>query len=221
MNEIWKQYKDTNYSISNFGNVYSHLTEKLLNPFVDSDGYFQVMLRGSKKAITRRVHRLVAEAFIHNPENKSQVNHIDGNKSNNVLENLEWNTPFENVIHSVELGLSPKGEKSYLAKLSENDVVSIKDLIINGFSNQELANEFKVDSGTIGQIRSKKTWKHINPELNLPKSSHTRNTLSANDIPKIRAMDIAGETRAAISRVFGVDSSTIYKILSGKTWKNY
>ena len=95
MKEIWKDKKDYEgrYQVSNWGRVKSLkrknvLKEKILKPYVDKDGYLTVMLNNPRK--TFLVHRLVAEAFIPNPDNLPQVNHKDENKQNNVVINLEW-----------------------------------------------------------------------------------------------------------------------------------
>lgn len=103
------------YQVSNFGEVRNLVTGKILKPAIVSnrkgnDGYYVVNIK--KKLYY--VHRLVAEAFLPNPENKPQVNHIDGNKKNNNLNNLEWCTGSENIKHSYYIGLraSTKGQKA-------------------------------------------------------------------------------------------------------------
>ena len=88
------------YAVTSDGKVYSKKTNKFIKPSIGSKGYFQVCLTVDGKKRTVKVHRIVAETFIPNPAGKPQVNHIDGNKRNNCVENLEWCTNSENQIHS-------------------------------------------------------------------------------------------------------------------------
>ena len=99
MREIWKDIKELSnkYQISNTGKIRSCFDNpKILSTFVDKYGYERIVI--NKKHFS--VHRLVAKAFIPNPKNKPQVNHIDGNKTNNNVNNLEWSTNSENQKHS-------------------------------------------------------------------------------------------------------------------------
>lgn len=105
------------------------------------------------------VHRLVAEKYIPNPEGKEQVNHKDGNKLNNTVENLEWVTNQENRTHAVIKGLHLTGEQCSYAKLSENDVIFIREH--NEITTKDLSNLFQVSESTIRDIRAKKTWKQL------------------------------------------------------------
>lgn len=99
--------KETNYSVSKSGKVRNDETQTLLSLSLQQ-GYCHVTLAIDKKGRRFRVHRLVATAFIPNPDNKPYVNHIDGNRSNNNVENLEWCTPSENTQHAIRTGLRKK-----------------------------------------------------------------------------------------------------------------
>ena len=122
--EIWKDINgyEGYYKISNLGNVKSidrfdgvhDRKGTIIKQNLKQNGYLQVGLRMHNKRKWFGVHRLVAIHFIENPENKPQVNHIDGNKKNNTVGNLEWVTPKENQNHATKLGLRKnvlKGEK--------------------------------------------------------------------------------------------------------------
>ncbi len=110
-NDEFRPIPGTRYSVNRHGQVWSGVRNKLLTPTIQSQGYLQVglqvglQMRGS----TRRcftVHRLVAEVFIPNPDNKPGVNHLDGNKLNNQADNLEWCTQAENIEHAYRTGLT-------------------------------------------------------------------------------------------------------------------
>ena len=108
--EIWKDIY-AEYQVSNLGRVYSKKTKKLLNPSFDSWGYLQVCLYIDGKQKSKKLHRLVAEAFIPNPENKKTVNHEDGNKKNCCVSNLCWATDSEQQIHAYKIGLHKRSNK--------------------------------------------------------------------------------------------------------------
>lgn len=105
--EIWKDtyiYSEQ-YQVSNTGTVRNKITGHILKPQLDNKGYFRVRMSLHDKKATAKIHRLVAVAFIPNPENKPQVNHIDADKRNNDVRNLEWVTNGENQIHAYKMGL--------------------------------------------------------------------------------------------------------------------
>lgn len=107
--EIWKDIEGYEglYQVSNLGRVKSNLRKgKILKSNSTYDGYYNVTLSKNGKLKTYRIHRLVCIAFLDNPLNKSEVNHIDGNKKNNNIENLEWCTRSENAEHAHKTGLN-------------------------------------------------------------------------------------------------------------------
>ena len=123
--EVWKDIDgyDGKYQVSNYGNVRSFSKWKngeLLTPGISKTGYYFVNLVrfGRKKIDCHRVHRLVAKAFLENPQELPEVNHIDGNKLNNNISNLEWCSRKANIQHAFDIGLIPRrvGKKNYLSK---------------------------------------------------------------------------------------------------------
>ena len=104
--EVWRNVRDyPGYRISNTGRVKNSITGRILKPGQHRQGYSMVWLSDRNGVRGKTIHRLVAEAFIPNPEHKPQVNHVDGNKSNNYIDNLEWNTGSENTIHAYRTSL--------------------------------------------------------------------------------------------------------------------
>lgn len=106
--EIWKDIEgfDGKYKISNFGRTYSFIAKRILDFKPHKiHGYCGVCIgeKGNRKHF--KTHRLVAQAFLSNPENKKEVNHKDKNRTNNCIENLEWNTPYENTQHKYGKGV--------------------------------------------------------------------------------------------------------------------
>lgn len=133
--------------------------EKILTQSKTKKGYLTVYLVNKHVP----VHRAVAITFISNPLNKPQVNHIDGDKENNDISNLEWATASENIKHSHRIGLSSarKGEINNKSKLKSNDVLKIRQLSLSGLSQYKIAKLFNIDRSNVGSIVNRKTWKHI------------------------------------------------------------
>ena len=110
MQEIWKPIKnyESSYQVSNLGRIkriYKNRPEKILKPVKGSFGYLYHSISSTGKSKTIRLHRIVAESFIPNPKNYPEVNHIDGNKENNLPSNLEWCTRSHNMKHAYCKGL--------------------------------------------------------------------------------------------------------------------
>lgn len=105
--EIWKpvcNFEDR-YLVSNRGRVYSKKISKLLKPIITKKGYLTVELWRNYKRKVIKIHRLVAESFLENPLQRKEINHKDGNKQNNCVDNLEWCTRSENLKHAYRTGL--------------------------------------------------------------------------------------------------------------------
>lgn len=152
------------YYVTDDGRVWSGKSKKFLSQSEDKNGYMKVGLCSTdlppKKVHRYSVHRLIMENFcpVEGMENL-QVNHIDGNKKNNCLSNLEWTTCEENIHHAMANGLRAKTNGA--SKLTPEQVLEIYHRSWDGESNVSLSKEFGVHPDTIGQIRNKKTWKEI------------------------------------------------------------
>lgn len=168
--EIWKDvfgYEDL-FQVSNFGNLKSKRTNKILKQHKRKNGYMTVSTRiGGRngKCLCFKVHRLVAQTFINNPENKPYVNHIDGQKDNNYVDNLEWVTPKENTDHAIMIELMrplpPQDYNKKHRKLTRDQVLYIRrsyvpyDRICGA---RALALRFNVSKNRILKIISGETY---------------------------------------------------------------
>ena len=136
---------------------------RILSQKIDRYGYPCVALCGGEKPWNVTVHRLVAIAFIGGNFEGAQVNHIDGNKTNNVFSNLEFCTSKENSAHAVALGLQKgrKGVDHHNVFLTEDDVREIKSMLSRGISQPVIAARFGVNSRHISRINCGHRWSHI------------------------------------------------------------
>ena len=142
------------YEITTDGQVINKHSGRALKGQLNGKGYLRVSIGGKLCFI----HRLVAEKYIPNPENKTQVNHKDGNKLNNTVENLEWVTNQENRSHAVTNNLQIQGENCSWAKLTQRDVEVIRQLK-NKMTSQELGDIYHVSASTIRTIWQNRSWK--------------------------------------------------------------
>lgn len=183
LGEIWKDvvgYEGI-YLVSNKGRVYSierktnngtTVKPRILKQFVDR-GYCLVTLSKNRKRRIRseKVHRLVAMAFIDNPTNKPFVNHINNNGTDNRVENLEWVTNDENMLHAKRLGVFKdkclRGEECHNSINTKEDIIKIRKEYNEmpkphpkGFQRM-LAKKYKIDYRQIWKIVHGKTWQHL------------------------------------------------------------
>lgn len=147
MKRLWKRldYFEGQFWISNKGEVYNQFTERYIVGDINSSGYYRVGMWYNKQLIRKFRHRLVAKYFIPNEENKRFVNHIDGVKSNNWSNNLEWVTQSENEVHAFKNKLKPSPNSKPYNVVFLNGYVRTYDIY------SELANELNVSPTLIGQ----------------------------------------------------------------------
>lgn len=160
-NEIWKEVigYEGHYWVSNLGRIKSRY--ELRRPIKHRQGYLMCSLaiKGVKYE-NKMVHRFVAQAFIPNPDNKPQVNHLNGIKSDNRVENLEWATRSENQKHAFrELNKTrPQGEKHPNCKITKEIVLEIRS---SNAKHSESALKYGLSSSHIGDIKNGRKWKHL------------------------------------------------------------
>jgi len=165
--EKWKDIKNYEgiYQVSDLGRIKSLARNTTSGGIIKQNKsrfYLSVCLSKDGYLKSFSVHRLVLSTFVENPKDKKYVNHIDGNKFNNKLENLEWTTPSENKLHAIKNGFThtPKGEKHWGSKLTEKQVILMR-LERGDKKLREIASEYGVSIQTVSDIINRKKWRHI------------------------------------------------------------
>lgn len=217
--EVWRDvigYEGLD-QVSNFGNVKSlgnefSRKERILKPLVQSKGYINIVLQKDGKRKMVLMHRLVAEYFISNPDNKLQINHINGIKIDNRVENLEWVSHRENLDHAIENNLVLKGELNPTSKLKTADVLEIHKLLSFGITVDALSKKYKVSKETISGIKSRRYWKH----LDLPKIEGRASKTTLSDILKIEELLKEERTINNIHEITGFSAGLINKVKNGE-----
>lgn len=240
----WKTcVENDNYEISNKGRV-RRLTVSASTPKgyifpikITKSGYNRARLYKNGKPSYYFVHRLVLSAFIGKRSSKKwHVNHKNGNKLDNKLENLEYCTLQDNFKHAVRLGLTAKGERNSKSKITEKQVKQFRKLYyLQGFSSVEIARRFNLKSSLVNKCVNGETWSHIafsKKEKKLKEAGYKfknsnsgeknpRAKLTEKDVKEIRKMyrPIYG-IKARLAKIFNVQSATICSILNKRNWKN-
>lgn len=162
---MYKEYESKGliYKVDEYGNIFGK-RGKIKQRLTD-DGYCIVTIGATDKGRNLQlVHRIVAQLFIENNDClKKEINHIDGNKENNYYKNLEWVTHKENMEHASKNKLfnDRRGSLNGRTKLTEKDVLKIRDLYLNGTHKSELKEKYNITTKSIENIVNYKTWKHI------------------------------------------------------------
>jgi len=235
--ELWKEISEYEglYSVSSLGRVKSiqrevlysngrtHIVkEKILKQEISKTTKMKRVTLSKQCSVERfLVHRLVGKEFIPNPENKSQINHIDGDRLNNTITNLEWCTGSENMMHAYKTNLQTalKEQKCPSAKLEWCDIHEIRDSFKSGITVKTLKTKFNVSEENIRHILRNSTWKdnNYNPIL-----MRKINDLKYIPITKaVNIMNASGMNMSEIAKVLKVKHAAIYSILKSPIYQEW
>lgn len=213
---------DGKYLVDSTGRVYSYYVHRYLKPDTDEDGYQIVTLKYGEGYKKKKVHRLVAEAYIDNPENHPVVNHLDGNTGNNRVSNLEWCTHSRNTKHAIENGLMTiaSGEDCSYAKLDNEKVEQIVERIKEGLPYSEISEEFQISPATISMIKNGKRWTTtaIKNTTVFQGSNNGQSKLNEEKVKEIFELLKEGMAQSKIAKLYEVDKALISSIARGKSW---
>lgn len=224
--EAWIYIKGhkTKYKICSSGKVLNTETGDYMKGGMDKDGYHIVSLTYKKKKYTRKIHRLVAIAFIPNPNNLPEVNHKDGDKWNNEVHNLEWVSSAENTHHAQDIGLRTQN-------LKKKDVEKICEMLSSGkYQISRISEKTGFSKSLIRRILRRERWTSISKDYDFSKfcdeeqkpigSSNHLSSITEIDAHIICSLLEAGKTVKEIHKKTGISTRIIYSIREGSTWKH-
>ena len=236
---IYINDEKTRYTVTSDGDVYSlnfnRSGKKIkLKPIKDKhNGYYYVNIYHNKKIHRMLVHRLVAIAFIPNPDNKPEVNHKNGHKKINKKSNLEWVTAKENTRHAIQNNLRSVhyGDKATDSKITQNTAIKICKLLEeNQYGVREIADVLNVSHAIVSNIKHKKAWTHISSQYNIenhtikskPKTHKKKPSvkITEKDVKKIcKMLQNTDLSVKEISKYLGIGKAKINAILYGNAWR--
>lgn len=203
----------THYDIYTDGRVYSNLTKRFLKPYKNHGGYMNVDLYINGNRIKKGLHQLVAETFIPNPENKTTVNHENGIKTDNTVENLTWATPHEQNVHAVNNNLvkHASGSKCHFAKTNEDTILQVCEFLSKGYCPLDIAYKLNIPVKTVYSVRNRETWKDISKNYVFPTSRRIRNmTVSLKDRDNIEMLLMNGDNVKEICNILNLPYENKY-----------
>lgn len=228
----------TRYRVFPDGTILSYAKSKKGRPLkhiacenkkrINKQGYPAVDIVDDNKVIKKSlVHRLVAEAFIPNPDNLPCVNHKDGDKHNNNVDNLEWCSYKDNTQHALKNNLlnPPVGERCGSSKHKEKDIASAIDLIVAGKDNTTIGKELGISPDIVSDVRNKTRWKYLwdkmYPNTGIVPGPTGRFESKLSDDERINLLqDLSTMRNADIAKKYNLDPAQVSKIrTSDTTWR--
>jgi transposase len=233
VNEEWRDISgyEGYYQVSNLGRVRScdrvvktergdrAIKMRLMKPNLHRRGYYRIDLQKASVRITCFVHRLVAIAFLPIQDGRDQVNHKNGIKTDNCVDNLEWCNQHENMRHAVEYGLKPSmvGENAVNSLLTESQVLEIRELRANGTKLRIIAEMYGVSLSAIAMVVYCYNWAHLPSAV--PEKRHS-SCLEEAQVLEIRRLRLEGLKFKEIAKMFGVSQGAITGVVYRHTWKH-
>jgi hypothetical protein len=218
------------YAITEDGQVWSYRNSRFLQPVTVGKGYLGVGLSRNRIVFPEYVHRLVASAFIDNPEGKRTVNHKDGNKKNNHVSNLEWATHQEQIDHAISTGLmNVVGENNGYSKLNGTEVEEIRiKYSSKKFSHEQLAEQYNVTRACILKVIRGRTWTHLQSDSNCDShrwkdrgASHGSARWSQVQVREMRMLYASGNyTTRQLVKIYGGHPSGVWSVVNFKSYTN-
>lgn len=221
MEKIWRKNFNGKYLVSDYGDIINiENGYKLKHKPCNRSGYHLVGSYISGYG-SNSVHRIVYETFVGKIPEGLQINHLDGNKSNNHLSNLEVCTASENIKHAFDTGLNMpcRGGDAYNSKVTESNVISMYDMFKNGYSNDQVSEIFNLHSRYVSLIRHGRRWKHLFEResmsryeslgltMPLPKAVYIYNICVTSDLPQ-----------KELGAILGIDPTQVSRIRTGNAW---
>lgn len=225
---------ETYFYISNIGSVLNSFTGNILTPTKNEFGYLKTNIVVGNNEKTVRIHRLVSQAFIPNPENKPEVNHINCKKWLNWVGNLEWVTSKENKEHAIKNGLYQNASFLRVGIQRPNHVYDeeivhlVCKLLESGMHVKKVAETLRVDEWLPRDIKYNRKWKYISSQYNIPKpgeipkfkksEKYFSAKLTEDQVHQACKLMEQGKSNAEVSRITGINISTVSPIRLGKAW---
>jgi hypothetical protein len=187
MLEEWKPVEGfEDYLVSSNGDIYSNISKRLLKRYEHNHGYSATAFHKNKVRYQALTHRVVAKAFIPNPDNLPTVNHKDGNKKNNHISNLEWCSYLDNNLHALETGL-----RTFDLKYPEDLVVKVFTMIANGETYKSVSGTLGIPEPAIKVIYNEKPYQHLKDKVDW--SNHLPRGRVLTDKQGIKVLDLIEE----------------------------